>query len=125
MEKIKPTQSDCCKAQIEFDHKTRYSTYDICAACKKHISYALVGRFHDESMAVCELYDNEMYYFWQQVHSWTDVVNHHQEYVGQLKTIVGSPSAYYNQDGDRISYSGHKSFSNYYKDLVKNPQWAL
>ncbi|MDE1834259.1 MAG: hypothetical protein KGH64_02890 [Candidatus Micrarchaeota archaeon] len=132
MDKIRPTHSDCCNAEIEFDkpildfHGHICDHKDVCKSCNKPIGYGLVGPFHGESMAVCKLYDGNLWFFWQQVDSWKYVEESDQEYIGQIKDVVDSIGLRYNtQDTDMISAEAHRRFANDYKSKVKNPQYAF
>lgn len=120
MTKVKPTHSDCCKAELQ-----ARGGFDRCSNCNGIISYALVGRFHGETPAVCKLYDDSLWFFWQQTTDWQHVLDSEQEYVGQIKEVVDSIGCRHNRDSDLIERGLHLRFSNEYKPKVKNPEYAL
>lgn len=123
----KPTHSDCCQALIE-SHTTSYSTYDRCSNCQIPIAYALVGEAHlhwEESNGVCELYNGELYFFWQQMDCWEALEESKQQYVGQIKSVVATVQMLYGCNSDEIPFNAHKRFSNNWKKQVKNPEMAL
>ena len=119
--KIKPAYSDCCLAEIG----TRANGYDYCMQCNASICYGLVGCFDYESMAVCRLYDDKLWFFWQSVYNWQDVLESKQEYIGQIKDVVDSARCYYNTEEDLLMPSEHRQFCNLYKFRVENPEWSL
>lgn len=112
--------SDCCD-----DFIVSRGDFDYCLKCDKIICYALVGKYHDEAMAVCKLYDDKLYFFWQQTTSWKHVMESSQEYIGQFKDIIASVTLEERMCGDLIPYENHVSFSNRWKSKVQNPQYAL
>lgn len=119
-------RSDCCNAIINQDECG--DRCDKCSACKKDISYALIGAPNDFSAhGVCQLHSGDYYFFWHSVSKWTQVIERRaygENYIGQVKQrwTIGMK---YDQFPDRISYSRHLAFSNEWKDKVKNPEYAL
>jgi RecJ-like exonuclease len=116
--------SACCQAAIN-----RNKSCDKCSSCSKSITYALVGTWasrFNESYGVCQLHNGEYYYFWQSVSNWDEVEKHlsYETYVGQILELW-SVTAELNKEAANIDFKDHKSFSDRWKDKVKNPEYAL
>jgi len=118
-------KSDCCGADINQDNEWG----DICSECKNGISYALVGHWaagFGNSYAVCKLKNGDYFYYWQSVSHWKSVLEHlsYEKYIGQIQerwSIQIEMDAY----GDQIDTRLHKAFSDRWKHLVKNPEYAM
>lgn len=121
--------SNCCKA--EFITELLFGDYHVtkCSVCLKQAEFAFVLENNYEANGVCQLYDDELYFYSQIISNLKDLKNLLSigyTYVGQVKSVIDTIGIRYDtQDIDLVSKSKHISFSNEWKPKVMNPKFAM
>lgn len=125
MEKIKPSRSECCTAEIVAVEISSGWYQDVCSKCNKTIYYGLV-RSINESAGIGRKHDGTLWFVHAFTSNWQGVVDSHFKYIGMFDgACIDSISERMNKYPDRIEYIQHKWFSDLYKNKVQNPELAL